>query len=69
MIQNYFAYLIILAAFGIFVNKILRFFNVIGKKSVDKWNCAGCSSGCEMKEIHLINKPKISRKDQYKFYL
>jgi hypothetical protein len=69
MIQDYIAYLIILVAFGIFIHKILSFFNLIGKKSVAKGNCAGCSSGCEMKEIHLLNKPKFSKEDQYKLYL
>jgi hypothetical protein len=69
MIQDYIAYLIIVVAFGIFVHKILSFFNVIGKKSIAKGNCVGCSSCCEMKEIHLLNKPKFSKKDQYKFYL
>jgi len=69
MIQDYIAYLIIVVAFGIFVHKMLSFFNLIGKKSASKGNCSGCTSGCEMKEIHLLNKPKFSKKDQYKFYL
>jgi hypothetical protein len=69
MIQDYIAYLIIIVAFGILGFKILSFFNVIGKKSVAHGNCSGCSTGCEMKEIHLLNKPKFSKKDQYKFYL
>jgi hypothetical protein len=69
MIQDYIAYLIIAFAFGICIHKILRFFNLIGKKSVKKGNCTGCSTGCEMKEIHLLKKPGFIKNEQYKYYL
>ncbi len=69
MIQDYIAYLIILIAFGIFIHKILHFFNLVGKKSDKAGNCAGCSTGCEMKELHLMNKPRFVKNDQYKLYL
>ncbi len=69
MIQDYIAYLIILIAFGIFIHKILLFFNLVGHKSEKSGNCAGCSTGCEMKELHLMNKPRFAKNDQYKLYL
>jgi len=69
MIEDYIAYLIVLLAFGIFIQKILLFFNFVGKKSVASGNCSGCSNGCEMKELHINNKPKFSKQDQYKLYL
>ena len=69
MIQEYIAYMIITIAFGIFIFNILSFFNITGKKSSKKGNCAGCSTGCEMKELHLMNKPKFMKHDQYKYYL
>ena len=69
MIQEYIAYLIITIAFGIFIYKILLFFNLVGKKSVKTGNCSGCSTGCEMKEFHLMNKPKFEKHNQYKLYL
>jgi len=69
MIQEIIAYLIIIAAFGVFIYNILSFFNFSGRKTEKSGNCTGCTTGCEMKELHLINKPKFSKQDQYKFYL
>lgn len=69
MIQEIIAYLIITIAFGILVLNILRFFNLIGKKTANSSKCGGCSSGCEMKEMHLTGKSKLVKHDQYKFYL
>ncbi|HAQ19674.1 MAG TPA: hypothetical protein DCR40_10650 [Prolixibacteraceae bacterium] len=69
MIQDYIAYLIIAGAFAIFIQKILSFFNLLGKKNVKSGNCAGCTSGCEMKHSHLMNKSKPGKRDKYQFYL
>jgi hypothetical protein len=69
MIQDIIAYLILLVTFGIFIRKILLFFNLAGKKKVDSSKCGGCASGCEMKEMHLMNKVKITKYDQYRLYL
>lgn len=69
MIQKIIAYLIISVAFGMLIVNILRFFNVTGKKSVNSSKCGGCSSGCEMKEIHQAGKNKVVKYDQYKYYL
>lgn len=69
MIQEIIAYLIIAIAFGILTLNILRFFNVVGKKHANSSKCGGCSSGCEMKEIHLSGKNKFVKSDQYRFYL
>jgi len=67
MIQDLIAYLIISIAFGALILHILRFFNIIGKKSVNTSKCGGCSTGCEMKEIHQFKKPK--NYDQYRIQL
>jgi len=69
MIQEIIAYLIIAIAFGILALNILRFFNLVGKKNVNSSKCGGCSTGCEMKEIHLASKSRLVKHDQYKFYL
>jgi hypothetical protein len=69
MIQEIIAYLIITAAFGVFSYKVLSFFNLVGKKTAKSGNCAGCTSGCEMKELHVMNKPKLSKHNKYQFYL
>lgn len=69
MVQEYIAYLIILAAFGILAKNVLHFFGITGKKAVKSSSCSGCSSGCEMKEIHQLTKAKPVKHDQYKFYL
>jgi len=67
MVQDLIAYLIISIAFGALILHILRFFNVIGKKSVNTSKCGGCSAGCEMKEIQQFKKPK--NYDQYRIQL
>lgn len=69
MIQEYIAYLIIVTAFGYFIFNILSFFNLAGKKTAKSGSCAGCSSGCEIKELHVMNKRKVNKHDQYRFYL
>lgn len=69
MIQEVIAYLIIVIAFGILAINILRFFNLVGKKTANSSKCGGCSTGCEMKELHLVGKNKSGKHDQYKFYL
>ena len=68
MVQEIVAWLIISIAFGILILKILRFFNLVGKKKVNSSQCGGCSSGCEMKEIHKLEKHKLNY-DQYRIYL
>ncbi len=69
MIQEYIAYLILAIAAGVFIYKILHFFNLTGKKQVKAGNCQGCSTGCEMKELHLMSKRGFMKNDQYKLYL
>jgi len=67
MIQDLIAYLIISIAFGALLLHILRFFNLIGRKAVNHSKCSGCSTGCEMKEIHQFKKQK--NYDQYRIQL
>lgn len=69
MIQDIIAYLIILVAFGVLTLNMLQFFNVIGKKSVKSSKCGGCSTGCEMKELHQFKKNKPTNYDQYRIQL
>jgi len=69
MIQELIAYLIIIIAFGMFAYNILSFFNLAVKKNVKSGSCAGCTSGCEMKELHVTNKPKYTKHNKYQFYL
>jgi len=69
MIQDYIAYLIIAAAFATFIYRILSFFNLFGKKTVKSGNCAGCTSGCEMKQSPLMGNNKPRKRNQYQFYL
>lgn len=69
MIQEYIAFIIIAAAFSIFIYRILSFFNLFGKETVKSGNCAGCASGCEMKDSHAIMKNKSTKRDPYQFYL
>ena len=69
MIQDIIAYLILFAAFGIFIQKILRFLNLSRKSKSNSSACGGCTTGCEMKEIHLMKKGKFAKRDQYRFYL
>lgn len=67
MIQDLIAYLIISIAFGALILHILRFFNIIGKKPVNTSQCGGCSTRCEMKELHQFKKPK--NYDQFRMQL
>jgi len=69
MIQDIIAYLILAVTFGIFIRKILLFFNLTGKKTSISSKCSGCASGCEMKELNLMNKGKFTKHDQYRLYL
>lgn len=69
MTQEVIAYLIIAIAFGILAINILRFFGLVGKKTANPSKCGGCSTGCEMKGLHLVGKKKLLKHDQYKFYL
>jgi hypothetical protein len=71
MIQDYIAYLIISAAFGTFLYRFLGFFNLVGKKTVKSGNCAGCTTGCEMKHSQhfFANKKGKSKQSQYQYYL
>jgi hypothetical protein len=69
MLQEIIAYLIIIMAFGFLLFNILKFFNLAGKKIVSSSKCGGCSSGCEMKELHQIVKRNSVKTDQYKYYL
>jgi len=69
MVQDYIAYLIIVVAFAAFAHKILSFFNLIGKKTAKSGNCAGCTSGCEMKNTSILIKNKSEKRNQYQFYL
>jgi hypothetical protein len=69
MIQDIIAYLIITVAFATCTYRILSFFNLFGKKSVKSGNCAGCTSGCEMKQSPLMSGNKLRKRDKYQFYL
>ncbi len=69
MIQDAIAYLIIFLAFGTLVLNILRFFNLTGKKTANGSSCAGCSSGCEMKELHELKKKKPTNYNQFRIQL
>jgi hypothetical protein len=66
MVQDIIAYLIIGAAFGILAYRILQFFNLTKRKPA---KCGGCATGCSLKELHVVNKAKFNKKDQYRFYL
>jgi len=69
MIQEYIAYIIIAVAFAAFIYRIFSFFNLFGKKTVKSGNCAGCTSGCEIKHSPLMGNNKLRKRDQYQFYL
>ena len=69
MIQDSTAYLIISIAFGALILHILRFFNIIGKKLESPSECGGCSSRCEIKELHQFKKNKPTNYDQYRIQL
>ncbi len=65
MFQDIIAYIIVIAAFGVLVYRILQFFNVTKKKAS---KCGGCTTGCSLKELHIANKTKFNKNDQYSFY-
>ena len=58
MLQELIAYLIIAIAFGILIRHVLRFFNLVGKKTADSSSCGRCSTVCEMKELHMVERNK-----------
>ncbi len=66
MVQVIITYIIILAAFGMLIYRILQFFNLTKKKTA---KCSGCTTGCSLKELHVVNKAKFDTKDQYSLYL
>lgn len=63
------AYFIIFTAVGALIRNIFRFFNPVVKKQANTLKCGGCTSGCEIKGIHELNRNKLTHRDQYKFYL
>ena len=70
MMQNFIAYLIMSVAFGVLILNILRFFNIIGKKSTNSYKCGGClTGGCEISELHQLKKDKSTNYDQYRIQL
>lgn len=70
MIQEVITYIIITIAFGTVIYKIIHFFSLAGKKNKNRHQCSGCSSGgCDIKELHIANKPFQIKKDQYRLYL
>jgi hypothetical protein len=69
MLQDYITFLIIAVAFGTFIYRILSFFNLTGKKTVKSGNCAGCTSGCEIKHSLPMGNNKPKKRNQYQFYL
>jgi len=69
MVQDYLAYIIIALAFAAFARKILGFFNVFAKKQVKSGNCAGCSTGCEMKNTSVLLNKRSGKRSQYQYYL
>lgn len=52
MIQEIISYLIISIAFGILALNIIRFFKLDGKKPANTSQCGGCSTNCEIKNLH-----------------
>ena len=66
MVQDIIAYLIISAAFGLLLYRVLQFFNLTKKKPA---KCGGCASGCSLKELHVVNIAKFDKDDQYRIYL
>jgi hypothetical protein len=69
MIQDIIAYLIISIAFGALLLNIFQFFNLIGKKNTNSSKCSGCSTGCEIKELHQLKKDQPKSYDQYRMQL
>jgi hypothetical protein len=69
MIQDIIAYLIISVAFGALTLNILQFFNLIGKKTANSSKCAGCSTGCELKELNQFKKDKPTNYNQFRIQL
>ncbi len=69
MVQEIITYLIIAGAFGVVIYNMLVFFRIIGGKKANASNCGSCSGGgCEIKDLHIMNKPKFSRQNKYQFY-
>jgi hypothetical protein len=51
MVQDIIAYLIILLALSSLVYRLLRFFNLAGKKQVNISKCGNCTSDCKLNEF------------------
>jgi hypothetical protein len=66
MVQDIIAYLIIITAFGFMIFRIQQFFSLTGTKST---KCCGCATDCSLKKMHIANKVKLDKNDQYRFYL
>jgi len=69
MIKDIIAYLIISVAFGALTLNILQFFNLTGKKTANSSSCSGCSTGCEMKELHQYKKGRPTDYNQFRIQL
>ena len=69
MVQELIAYLIIAIAFFTGILYILRFFKLAGKKTAGSSTCGTCSTGCEMKQLHLHKGNKSVKQELYKYYL
>jgi len=66
---DFIAYLIVSIALGALILNILRFFNIVGKKHPNSSKCGGCTTGCEMEELHQFRENKPSNYDRYRMQL
>ena len=69
MIFDMLTYLIVFFAVGMLLKNVLTFFHLIKTKNNNPAKCAGCSSGCEIKTLHIHAKGVRTKKDPYKVYL
>ncbi len=69
MLQEIITYMILAGTFGILILNILRFFKLAGKKTAISGKCAGCSGGCEIKELNQFRQPKILKPEHYRLKL
>lgn len=68
MIQEILTYIIVAIAFVVAAYRILQSFNLIGRKKSDAAKCGSCSGGCEIKEMHAMNRQKPVKHNKYQFY-
>ena len=68
MIQEIITYLIVATAFGMAIYRILKSFSLFGKKTSSQAQCSGCSGGCEIRELHVMNGKKLTKRNNYQFY-